>query len=254
MKLFGIRSMLLGTLLSATLLWPGFSAFALSEKEVITKLNTIPTFSIVDSKGKPLLLTAKADKNVAYLNFYLDIGVAQRTMEVFQAQNASVAKNYRIGLVSLGQAYTVVKEQSKKKDNKLRFQFLSSSKDLSVATQLAQKKDPNLKNFVGVPLFFVSGGTDPKKQGILTLKKDGKEYLPMFFSEEDLQKNLVQLKQSGKELPKDLSIQVATLDAIVSTMLGGKNDADAEKITFVPSKAALQYVQKLQKSAPKPKS
>lgn len=252
MKLFGIRSMLLGSLLSAALLWPGLPAFALSEKEVITKLNAIPAFSIVDNKGKPLLLTPKTDKNVAYLNFYLDADIAQKAMEVFQTQNASAAKNYRIGLVSLGQAYKIAKEQAKKKDNKVRFQFLSNSKDLSMATELAQKKDPKMKNFVGVPLFFVSGGSDPKKQGILTLKRDGKEYLPMFFSEDDLQKNLVQLKQSGKNLPKELSIQVATLDAIVGTMLGGKSDADAGKITFVPAKSAIEYVQKLQKSAPKP--
>jgi ribosome assembly protein YihI (activator of Der GTPase) len=252
MKLFGIRSMLLGSLLSAALLWPGLPAFALSEKEVITKLNAIPAFSIVDNKGKPLLLTAKTDKNVAYLNFYLDAEVAEKNMQAFQTQNASVAKNYRIGLVSLGQAYKIVREQAKKKDNKLRFQFLSSTKDLATATELAQKRDPKIKNFVGVPLFFVSGGSDPQKQGILTLKRDGKEYLPMFFSEDDLQKNLVQLKQSGKELPKELSIQVATLDAIVGTMLGGKNDTDSEKITFVPAKTALQYVQKLQKGAAKP--
>lgn len=252
MKLFGIRSMLLGSFLSAALLWPGLSAFALSETEVVTKLNTIPAFSIVDAKGNPLLLTPKADKKVAYLNFYLDAEVAQQAMQAFQTQNAAMAKSYRVGLISLGQAYKIVKEQAKKKENKVRFQFLSARKDLVTATEIAQKKDPNLKNFVGVPLFFVSGGADTQKQGILTLKRDGKEYLPMFFSEDDLQKNLVQLKQSGKNLPKELSIQVATLDSVVSTMLAGKNDKDSEKITFVPSKTSLEYVQKMQKGASKP--
>jgi hypothetical protein len=243
------RSLLLGALVSAALALAVLPAQALSEQQLVAKLNAVPAFTIIDEKGNPLLLTPKSDKEVAYLNFYLDADLVKQAMEAFKKQNAQAAGKYRVGVTSLGQAFKVATEQQKKKDNKVRFQFLSGSQDLRSATELAKKQNPELKAFQGVPIFFASGGT---KQGILTLKREGKEYLPMFFSKADLDRNLDELKKSRKDLPSALNVQVATLDSVVGTILGGKNDADSEKITFLPSRAALQYAQVVQKNNPAP--
>lgn len=241
-------SILFGALAAGALALGSLPALALSEQQLITKLNSIPTFTIIDAKGNPLLLTPKSNKEFSFLNFYLDADLAQKAMQSFKAQNAEAAKNYRVGVTSLGQAFKVATDQSKKKDSKVRFQFLSSAQDLQSATQLAKQQDPKVQSFQGVPVFFASGGP---KQGVLTLKRDGKEYLPMFFSKVDLDRNLEQLKKSRKDLPKELSVRVATLDSVVGTMLNGKNDGDSEKITFLPSQTALTYAQTVQKNNPK---
>jgi hypothetical protein len=244
-----LRSVFFAALLSISVC-SGGPVFALSEQQLLEKLKFVPIFTIVDQKGNPLLLSVKSQKDVGFLNFYLDADLAQQTMKAFQAQNPQQAKNYRIGVINLSQAYQAAITERKKNNTKVRFQFLSSSKDVQTATELAKKQDPKFKdNFAGVPVFFVVGG---EKKGILTINKDGKEILPMFFSEADLQNDLNQLRLRRNDLPKSLSVQVATLDSVVGTMLSGKNDADSAKITFFPSRSALTYVQTLVKNAPKP--
>ncbi|UFP96185.1 Tic22 family protein [Gloeobacter morelensis] len=224
-------------------------AFALSEDQLVAKLNLVPVFTIADAKNTPLLLVPKNDKNTAVLNFYLDPALAKQAMQVVKTQNPDKNKTYRVAITSLGQAYKVAKDEQKKQSAKVRFQFLSSPKSVEYATEFFRKKDPNFKTFQGVPVFFLSGGSG---NGILTLKREGQEYLPMFFSEVDLQRNLLELRKVRSDLPKNLSVEATTLDSIVGTILNGKNDNDSQKITFIPAKDALDYVKTVQKDS-KPK-
>ncbi len=221
---------------------------ALSEDQLISKLNTIPAFTIVDEKGNPVLLIPKEQQETTLLNFYLDPSLANQVMKLAKERKDEQAKNYRIVPTGLGQAYKVARAERQKKDSKVKFQFLTSPKSIKFASDIIKKKDPQAKPFQGVPIFFISGG---EKKGILTLKREGQEYLPLFLSEDDLQRNLTELKKGRTNLPKPLAVEVATLDAIVSTILAGKNDVDSKKITFVPARTSLEYAQTLQKSKPK---
>ncbi|MBC8121659.1 MAG: hypothetical protein H7Y22_07470 [Gemmatimonadaceae bacterium] len=227
------------------------AALALPEDKLIGKLNSIPVFTVVDAKGSPLLLKTKDKTEAALLNFYLDASLAQQAMQAIRKQDAKVAQGYKVSLTGLGQAYRVAKEQRQKKDNKVQFQFLSSPQSVQTAFDIAKKQNPQLKNFPSVPIFFLAGG--PKK-GILTLNRDGKEYLPMFLSKDDLDRNLRELKQTKPDMAKQLSVEVATLDSVVGTILDTKNDDESSKITFIPAQKALEYAQTLQKSVNKPKS
>ncbi|AGY57471.1 Tic22 family protein [Gloeobacter kilaueensis] len=217
---------------------------ALSEDQLVAKLNAVPVFTIIDAKGSPLLLIPKQQKDIGILNFYLDSTLAQQAIKLVKDQNPDKGKVYQVASTALGRAYTAIKQEREKKDSKVRFQFLSSPASIQYAYQVAKKKDPNLKNFQGVPVFFLTGGD---RRGILTLKRNGQEFLPMFFSEVDLQRNLAALRKGRSDLPGNLSVEVATLDSVVGTMLSGQSDKDAEKITFIPSRAALEYAKTLQK-------
>ncbi|AGY57472.1 Tic22 family protein [Gloeobacter kilaueensis] len=228
------------------------SAQALPEEDVIKKLDSVPVFTIVDPKGNPLIITVKDKdkKDTSILPLFLDQKAVQDAYGNFQKNNAQAAKNSQIGVISLGQAFKAVRDEQKKKDNKVAFQFLTDPKTVDYALEISKKSDANIKSFPGIPVFYAMGSDDKTKaKGFVTFEKDGKQYVPLFFDQKDLERNVNEIKRSKPELAKQMNIEVASLDSVVSTMLEGKNDAEFTKLTFVPSLQAVQYVQTLQKNA-----
>ncbi|BAC89695.1 Tic22 family protein [Gloeobacter violaceus] len=242
----------------------GFAAFltslmtctparAIPEDEVIKKLDSVPVFLIADTKGNPLIVTVKDDKtkkDTSILWLFLDQNAAKEAYGNLQKSNDKAAKESQIGVISLGQAFKAAKEEQKKKENKVNFQFQSDPKTVTAALDLAKKVDPKTKDFPGIPVFYAMGTDEKTKaKGFVTFEKDNKQYVPLFFDKDDLERNVDQIKRSKPELAKQMNIEVAPLDAVVGNMLEGKNDTEFNKLTFVPSFKAVEYVQSLKKAA-----
>ncbi|MBC8121658.1 MAG: hypothetical protein H7Y22_07465 [Gemmatimonadaceae bacterium] len=225
-------------------------AFALTEEQVADKLNAVPVFTIMDQKGNPLIITVqdKDKKDQSVLPFFLDQKQVQDTYSNIQKREANLAKDSQISVISLGQAYKLIREEQKNKDSKIAFQFLSDAKTVDYALEVFKKSETTAKSFPGIPVFYAVGSDEKNKsKGFVTFEKDGKQYVPLFFDEKDIQRNVDELKKTKPELAKQMSVEVAPLDSVIGTMLAGKNDKEFEKLTFVPSLTAIQYLQTIQK-------
>lgn len=228
-------------------------AFALTEDQVADKLNAVPVFTIMDQKGNPLIITVqdKDKKDQSVLPFFLDQKQVQDTYSNIQKREANLAKDSKISVISLGQAYKLIREEQKNKDSKIAFQFLSDAKTIDYALEVFKKSETAAKSFPGIPVFYAVGSDEKNKsKGFVTFEKDGKQYVPLFFDEKDIQRNVDELKKTKPELAKQMSVEVAPLDSVIGTMLEGKNDKEFDKLTFVPSLTAIQYLQTIQKPAP----
>ncbi len=245
----------LGFAVLATIAVAAMPVAALPEGEVVEKLNAVPVFTIVDQRGNPLIVTTKDKdkKDASVLPLFLDQKAAQDAYSNFQKDNSKAAKESSIGVISLGQAFKVIRDEQKKKDTKVSFQFLTDPKTVDYAFNLYKKGDTAAKNFPGIPVFYAMGSDDKNKsKGFVTFEKDGKQFVPLFFDEKDIERNVSELKRTKPDLAKQMTVEVASLDSVISTMLEGKNDGEFKKLTFIPSLTAVQYVQSLQKSAKGP--
>lgn len=229
-------------------------AAALTEEQVVEKLNIVPVFTIIDPKGNPLIVNVKdkTQKDVSVLPLFMDQKGVQDTYTNFKKDNATI-KDAQIGVISLGQAFKAIREEAKKKDNKVNFEFLTDPKTLSYALTLFKKVDAKATSFPGIPVFYAMGSDGKgKTKGYVTFEKDGKQFVPLFFSQADIERNIGDLKKTKPDLAKQMSIEVAPLDSVITAMLEGKNDTQLQTLTFVPALTAVQYVQSLQKTGKVP--
>jgi Tic22-like family len=226
-------------------------AAALTEEQVVEKLSNVPVFMITDPKGNPLIVNVKdkAQKEVPLLLLFMDQKRAQDTYSNIKKGNTSV-KDAQIIVISLGLAFKAIREEAKKKDNKLNFEFLTDASTLNYALTLFKKVDTKATSFPGIPVFYAMGSDGKgKAKGYVTFEKDGKQLIPFYFSQTDIEQNINDLKKSKPDLAKLMSIEVAPLESVITAMLEGKNDTQLQTLTFVPSLTAAQYAQSLQKAA-----
>jgi hypothetical protein len=231
-------------------------AAALTEDQVVEKLSNVPVFMITDPKGNPLIVNVKdkAQKDVPLLLLFMDQKRAQDTYSNIKKGNTSV-KDAQIIVISLGLAFKAIREEAKKKDNKLNFEFLTDAATLNYALTLFKKVDTKATSFPGIPVFYAMGSdAKGKAKGYVTFEKDGKQLIPFYFSQTDIEQNINDLKKSKPDLAKLMSIEVAPLESVITAMLEGKNDSQLKTLTFVPSLTAAQYAQSLQKAGKVPPS
>jgi hypothetical protein len=122
------------------------------------------------------------------------------------------------------------------------FQNLPDTQIATSALELLKKNEPerNLQEFPGVPLFY--GQSD---QGVLTVEANGDSKVPFFFNQADLQAALDRAQADNPEVTSKTQIQVTTLAQVLDSMMNPSAEANVQKIEFVPSRSALEYIRSL---------
>lgn len=218
---------------------PLVMAEPLSQAEVTERLDAVPVFAIVSADGTPVLANIDQEgQNIQVATFWLNQQEALSTIEQIRQSNPDVASQAQVMPLSLGYAFQVAEEQQ---GEDIRFQVLPDAQVSQQALTIAQAgpEGAELTEFPGVPLFY--GESD---QGVLTVEAEDGEVVPFFFSQTDLESAL---ERAATENPEATAtrIQVTTLEQVVGSMLDPEADADVAKIAFVPSRAALEYVQSM---------
>ena len=249
---------LAGTALIAPALIATAPVLALSEVEVVKKLNDTPCFLITNSKGLPLTrrLPGKDGKpGSAYTQVFMDGQEAQSFMNQLRQQKnqdpkmAAMIKELRITAVGLGDIYKKFRE-SAKDPNSLKFAFQPGQEEIKGAIALLKQQGRKVDKFVSVPLFMISA----EGKGYVSIKRksDQKEIIPLYFSKKDAQGLLQQVK---KKYPK-AKLEVGDIDGVLN-VLRKKNDAWLSQVFLVPPSDSLQFINQMQKNSnatpPKPK-
>lgn len=222
-------------------------AWAIPKDQIVAKLNAVPVFTIVNDKGQAVTrFFEKENKYVA--GIFISQADAQNYIKTNLTQEKpDLAKSAQIVLTSLGEVY---QEIDKKENQDLLFEFIPEETEVKSAVSLLQQSDKNVKEFRGVPLYFVA-----IKDG------DMERYLPhpdgtirLYFDQADISAQLDDLKKQLKDQPdlvKRLSLKVVPLEGLLA-VLQEENDESLQKMMLVPTGDSLKLVESILKEAPQP--
>ncbi|AFY72364.1 Tic22-like family [Synechococcus sp. PCC 7502] len=224
-------------------------AQALTETQVLERLNAIPVFTITDDKGAPLLGTSNQPgkpKSPQVLLFFLNPTDAQSTLSQFKQSNPTAGSKARIVIGSMNDAYKVIKKNQTNKQ--IAFQIVPAKASMDSARTILVSEGKPTDKLPNVPVFFATGGKN-KDQGLLTIAQNGKQIVPFFFDQKDLQTLIDNAKKQQPDVANTSKIQVTSLFQVLDSMVTTKDKKpkpETEKFTFIPARAALEYVVKNQ--------
>ncbi|MEE3717086.1 Tic22 family protein [Tumidithrix elongata RA019] len=231
-------------------------AHALTEAQAIERLNGIPIFTITDDKGAPLLgsLAQQAGRKPEdpdqLMLFFLSPDDAQAMLNQLKASNPSVGGKAKI---STGSMFQAIKLAEQNKGKKVAFQFVPSKASIDSARNLLSAQGKPADQIPNVPVFYATGAQG-NGQGLLTLEQNGKQVVPFFFDQKDLQGLIDRARQQQPDVAKDTKIQVTSLFQVLDSMVtkDNKPNPEADRFEFVPSRSAFEYVLKSQPAPTQP--
>lgn len=251
----GVAGILIGTAwggLAVTPVWAQESALLaqaaagpMSRQEVAERLNLVPVFAIVSQNGTPVVANVERDgRTIQVVSFWLDQAQAQQVLEQVKASNPEIASQARVVPLSLGYAYEK-SEEERAKNSDLYFEVVPRASDVEAAKQVLKETGQDVPaEAIGVPLFYGRSG-----EGLLTIEQDGHEVVPFFFDRNDLRRALDRAAAQNPDVVGKTQIEVTSLAIVVERMLAPDAQADVQKIAFIPSRSALEYVQSLARPA-----
>ncbi|WP_448381553.1 Tic22 family protein [Gloeomargarita sp.] len=242
-----VLSLLLGTGAGWSLGVPPAIAQGMPAKEIAEQLKTVPVFTLLDSTGKQTLTVkvSEGGKEKEITLFFFSPQDAQNALQRVQAQNPALAKGAQIRAVGLDKAYELAKSLQQSKNERLDVSFQPEAAQVEAALKILQASGQKADKFPGIPLFFITGGP---QQAQLTIqindRQSGKteEMAPMFFSRQDADAFLAEVKKQDPKIGESAKIQVSSLDRLVALM-EQKNDPQLRQLYFVPSSAAIRFIQ-----------
>jgi len=227
-------------------------AMALSEEQVMQKLQQVPVFTITNPDGAPLVASVPNGQNNTANSSVTGVFISQQDAQAFieklKAQNPQLANSVKVTPVPLGEVYRMA-EASKNSPERIVFDLVPMQRQVDSAIALLRQEGQEVQQFPGVPLFYASGGTD---KGYLTIQRGNEQVIPFFFNKEDLINLIERYKQQqpNQQLP-NIEIEVANLQQVVQVMQTS-NDQQLERIVLVPARESIEYVRSLQQSGQQP--
>jgi Tic22-like family len=209
---------------------------ALPESQIVDKLQGIPVFALTDSDN--FLLTASLSNETgkpAKGGAFFSQSDAKTFLQKLQKENPNLAKQVTIRPISLSEVYKAQMNLDPAK--RVDILYVPNQNQVKAALNIAQKSEPSLKQFSGVPLFVAKNS---KKGTYLTItSKDSKSVVPLFFDRDQLQPLIDRAKQQQPN--STIEVQVLTLETVLDGMRS-KNDPLYESLVFGPSREGLEVL------------
>jgi nickel transport protein len=223
-----LTTLVSGSLLGGGLLMP-LPAEALGPEAIVSKLEQVPVFIILNADGQPLTAAAEVDsEEVKVPVVFIDGEAAQEFLTRAQEEDPSA----EVALVDLG---TLYQETVLSSEEQVPLLYLPIGSELDAALELQA-------NFQGVPLFMAREGAEGP---YLTINQDGQASLPLFFSRDDLQTLLDRYQETNADAADDIVVQVMSLEWLLATMTDSSDpalDAQLEQVRLFPSTDVLEYI------------
>lgn len=226
-------------------------AEALTEAQALERLTGIPVFTITDDKGNPLLGAQQKQgggEQQQFLLFFMNPEDAQSMLGQIKSTNPELGGKARVIVRNMSEAIQLIKKNN---DKKIAFQIVPSKSSIDSAKSILSAQGKPTDKLPNLPVFFAIGGKD-KDQGLLTVEQNGKQLVPFFFDQKDLQGLIDRAKQQQPNVAVDTKIQVTSLLNVIDSMVtkDNKPNPEADKFMFVPSRAALEVALKQQPKSP----
>lgn len=213
------------------------SALALTQAEIIQKLQTVPVFILADNDGNmvPLSIFEGDDQeSQSFLGIFISQSDAQETLATLQGERAEANQLNAIPL-PLADAYNMILG-SQDLDDIPPFAFIPQQEQLELAAQvLVNQGEAVTLTPLTVPLFHLSSTTDDSYITI-SLGESDRESIPLFFDGNEAQSLLDLLNQQASnnaEPTPTIELRVAFLHQWLQVL--ETNDEDAlQLVELVP--------------------
>ena len=225
-------------LISATILGGIFFqplvVWALSETEVLDKLENVPTFSIIDQEGKPVPLKISPKNNTANNEpaealVFINPQDADNMLQSLIQKKPELQNNLRVTPVSLSQVYQIMEEAQKNNAQRPPLEIVPIVSEVGAAVDLmtANGEKPENPEQVGIPLFYASIG----EEGDYLIRQDinNDSYIPFYWTKKEVEED-IQAYQTGNPESQSQKIEIKTipLTQFIQTLV--ENDNDTVKI------------------------
>mmetsp|Transcript_10445 Transcript_10445/g.20539 ORF Transcript_10445/g.20539 Transcript_10445/m.20539 type:complete len:322 (+) Transcript_10445:36-1001(+) len=214
-------------------------------KPVMTKIKTVPIFSVTNRFGQPFLIQNKQGEQVA-LMFFSHVEALEFGKELEKSHQATNPRIFIMGLdkaikmISHGATSSGIKDKYGQ-DIKMRFQLIPDQKQFDHAMTLTKLKgSQNLHP--NIPVFSIPG---------LNIIKGNEKISPVFFTIEDLELTWDKIRVKHPDLEREPEIIEGDLITLIFYMTEGRaNVNEYLNFGFVPSSESLAFVKKENKSEP----
>ncbi|WP_202803719.1 Tic22 family protein [Spirulina subsalsa] len=226
-----------GAAMAGTLFGGALEVLALTEQEIVERLQNVPVFTVADREGKPLVAQVDADNPSAgsVAGVFISPQDAERFVQNLKRDNPTLGNQVQVVVVSLAEIYQLDRQASQNTQANFGFTYVPTEQQVQQARQLSQ-------DFQGTPLFVARGGPE---QGYLTLQQGEEQVIPFFFDKQQLQQMIERFKEQEPSLASTVSIQAVPLEGVIQAM-ETSNNAGLNQIVLVPSQSAIQYIQSRQ--------
>lgn len=220
-------------------------SYSFFKKPVMTKIKTIPVFSVTNRYGQPFLIQ-NADGEHVGLIFFSHFEALEFGKELEKSHQATNPRIFIMGLdkaikmVSQGATSSGIKDRFGQ-DIKMRFQFIPDQTQIDYAINLTKNRNP--QNAVpNIPLFTIPG---------LNILKGKERITPMFFSKEDLDLAWKTLRITNPDFDRRPEIIEGDFIQLIFYMKNNRSPVNfLLNFGFVPSKESLAFVKKEIKNEP----
>lgn len=235
----GVLGLIGGIVLSSFSLLTGLPALALTDEEIIQRLEPVPVFTIADGEGNPLVIPAGDEGNVEVAGVFISQNDAQSFIDnTLRSSNPELASNVQVILISLAEVYKLALE-SRANDELFGFTFIPVQDEVTSAISLLQQSGQTVEEFDGVPIFYARSTAEDG--GYLTIEREERQIIPMYFEQEVLQQIVDTLKQRRPEMADTLVIEVTNLETLIQTFQQS-DDPGLNQIQLIPTRESLEYV------------
>ncbi len=239
---------LVGSTLLGSFLTNNLEALALTEEQVVQKLQPVPVFTITDEQGSPLVASVPNGQNQNQTTPVAGVFISQRDAQAFverlKRDNPELGNKVQVVPVSLAEVYEL-ERRNQNQQNAVDFAFIPVEQQVQSAQAIIGQTGQQAQQFQGTPLFVAKGG---QEQGYLTIQQDGRQIIPFFFEREQLQGMIDRFKQQQPNLASTVQMQVVPLEGVIQALQSSNND-QLTNIMLIPSRESLEFLQTL-RSAP----
>lgn len=228
-----VSTSFMGMAIAGCALMAADPALALSEQEILEKLESVPVFLIVNGEGQSLTASVDAENSQIEVPIvFLNSTEVEGFLEEAQSEGSAIAEGAQIAILPLDEVYEEASSQLESPDILV---YIPSASSVQQASQIAEQEVQGVPLYAAVDL--------EREQYLLT----GDNTLPMFFSLADLQSQVSALIQSNPAIEDSIGVEVTTLETILMNMSADDPEIDQvlELVQFVPSSQTLQYLESL---------
>jgi nickel transport protein len=214
-------------------------AIALTESEILEKLNSVPVFTVTDTNGAPLVATVPQEGSEAssVAGVFISRQDALNFVNSLKQDNPDIASAVQVTAVSLGEVYQM-SQKARNNPEELQFAYVPVQQQVKSAKALL-----NQEEFQGVPLFLARQNTEDG--GYLTIQRGESQIIPTFFSKEDLQGMLDNFKTQQPDLIDSVEIEVVSLEALLQALQTDDNQF-LNRIVLIPPRETVEFLKQQQ--------
>ncbi|MHC5677053.1 Tic22 family protein [Nostoc sp.] len=219
-------------------------AIALTQDQVVKKLQEVPVFTLTNAKGEFVVLSRKNEsKTISQVGFFISKQDAQKFLDNrLKKENPQLASTLQVRPLSLADYYKIVQE-SKKKSESVIYTLVPTQQQVASATSMLNQNGQKGQQFNGIPLFVPKFKKDNSYLTIPVPK--GKErYIPFFFEKEQAVALLDEFKKAVPKEGANTEIQVVDLYGVLEA-LNSSNDPGINKIVLYPSRESIDFIRSL---------